>query len=155
MPETTDEVRSTNPTDPAKIQVGDYMAFTYWGKIKQINGPHDLLVTNLDTGTDFSVRGRELIVTAATADRSQETKKVNQTQLLEILVTCYNRPFTVDFEKDDGSPRTMRCRLIKPDPLRGRSQVEDLEQPANARIRLINHRTVSRLVVDGVEYVAK
>ena len=58
--------------------------------------------------------------------------------------------------KQDGTERTLRGKLVKPEPLLGRSMVEDLDSDDKKnRLRQVDHRTINWLVVDGVKYTVK
>jgi hypothetical protein len=78
-------------------------------------------------------------------------------------MSSWNRPFTVTFRKQDkegsvgkGEVRKLRGRLIEPDPIFGRSKVEDLDiEDPKKRFRLVTHLAIDELVVDGVRYIAK
>lgn len=149
--------RKINKLTPNKVKLGDLMGVVYFVKVESIPVPGEhIVVKDLDQDQgEINVRGSSLIKNSFSADQYEEVVKLNQTEVLEIFVTCYNRPFTVVFDKDNGEERTLRGRLISPDNLRGRSKVEDLDQPANKRIRLVDHRTVKSLVVNGVKYEVK
>lgn len=151
----TDDDRTVHPTDPTKVKAGQYMAFINWVKVKDAINPDHVVVTDVDGGGDIQIRGRSLVAGAFSADLFEETKKVTKTAAAEVLVSSFNRPLTVTFLKADGTERTMRCRLVKPEPLLGRSMVEDLEQADGNRVRLVDHRTIEWLIVDGVKYVVK
>lgn len=142
-----------NP-DVSAIKPGDLMAFVYYCKVKKAEGER-LEVRNLDAEMDFEVKGAELIEKGSSADQFSETVQVTKTKAAELLVSSHNRPLTVCFEKTDGSKRTLRGRLITPEPLLGRSMVEDLDISDGHRLRLVDHRTIKWLVVDGVKYVVK
>jgi hypothetical protein len=80
---------------------------------------------------------------------------VTMTRAAEILITSFNRPLTVRFVKKQGGERVLRGRLLRPEPLLGRSYVEDLDAKGDSRIRLVDHRTIKCLIVDGVKYTVK
>lgn len=103
----------------------------------------------------FSVNGQELIDRAFSADQYVTEERVTMTQAAEILISSYNRPLTVCFTKQGGEQRVLRGRLIKPEPLLGRSSVEDLDVKDGHRIRLVDHRTIQYLIVNGKKYVVK
>ena len=130
------------------------MAFVYYAKVKRASS--DVLdVESIDKkGMDFKVEGKELIENGFSADQYDEEEKVSMTRAAEILVSSYNRPLTVCFDKNDGTERVLRGRLVHPEPLLGRSMVEDLDLPSD-RFRLVDHRTLKFLVVDGVKYSVK
>ena len=136
------------------VNKNDLMAFVYYGKVADIAG-EVLKVKNSDSDMDFQVQGKELIERGCSADQFQEEIKVTKTRAAEILITSYNRPFTVCFEKQSGGgERVLRGRLVAPEPLLGRSMVEDLDlAPNEHRQRLVDHRTIKYLIVNGSKYV--
>lgn len=141
---------------PSNVKVGDLMAFVYWGEVTSATkGGEKLKIKSVDTNNEFFVDGRDLIETAFSADRYNNTQSVTKTEAAEILVSSYNRPFTVAFTKADGSTRTLRGRLIKPEPLLGRSMVQDLDISDGESLRQVDHRTISSIVVDNVKYEVK
>lgn len=159
QPTDTDE-RKFHKVNPDKVQKNDLMALTYWVKIKDIISVGTTLqVDGVDEGIgNFKVDGKALIANSVSADQYSEEVKLSKTKICEILVSSYNRPFTVCFTKQDGSERVLRGRLIAPEPIFGRSRVEDLDlekTDKEDRMRLVTHLTVRWLVVDGVKYTVK
>jgi hypothetical protein len=151
-----DTERKVHKTDPSKVQTGDVMAIITYVKVKTVApDKKSLLITDLDNGSgDISMQGAELIRNALSADRYEEEVQVGKLEAAEILITSHNRPLTVCFDKADGEERILRGRLVKHEALLGRSMVEDLENPnPKDRVRLVDHRTLKWLVVDGVKYV--
>ena len=142
-----------NP-DPNAIKNGELMAFVYWCKVKNVK-PDQLQVQNLDAPMDFEVNGSDLIERGFSADQFKEEIKVTKTKAAELLVSLHNRPFTVSFEKSDGTKRILRGRLVTPEPLLGRSMVEDLDITDEHRLRLVDHRSIQYLIAEGVKYVVK
>jgi hypothetical protein len=157
------EDRRTHQTDPAKVKPGDLMAIIHYVKVNAINGARDQMdVAPLEKmGTNIKVTGRDLIANALSADYFAEEVTTTMTDVAEKLVTSHNRPLTVCFIKqakkgeEDGEERVLRGRLVKHESLLGRSYVEDLDKTENDRIRLVDHRTIRWLVVDGVKYTVK
>lgn len=148
--------RTVHKVDPVKVKVGDYMAFTYWVKVKEVRSGDCLIVSNLDGESgDMAIRGQPLIVSSSSAEQYSEEVKVSKTAAAEILINSFNRPLTVSFQKADGQERVMKCRMIKHESLLGRSTVEDLEKPPKENVRLVDHRTLNYVVVDGVKYSVK
>lgn len=147
----------THKLNCSKIQKGDVMAFFYYVKVKEVNTPcEELIVTALDgTHSDIKITGKDLIEASYSADQVLEEQKVTKTQAAEILTHSSNKPFTVSFLKQDGSERVLKGRLIKSEPLLGRSMVEDLEEIGVNRLRQVDHRTINWLIVDCVKYVVK
>ena len=139
------------------VRTGDLMCFSYWGKVDLVRGPGNVMVEDVDHGNKFNVTGTNLIDAAYSADKYDTTKSVTKTEAAEILVGSKNVPFTVVFTKDNGEERTLRGRLIKPEPLLGRSYVEDLDLGSDDknRRRQVDHRTISEIIVDGTKYVVK
>lgn len=152
------EERKTNATDPKKVEKNHLMAFTYWAKVKEVRSNGEaLIICDLDNGnTEIQVTGKELVARAYSADQYAEEEKVGKTKAAELLVSSPNRPFTVCFEKQDGTERVLKGRLVQPEPLLGRSMVEDLEATdPKGRLRQVDHRTIKYLIVDGVKYTVK
>lgn len=155
--DTTMTDRKKNKVNPTQVKVGDLMAFTYYAKVEQVDaGGTRLTVSDLDSGmSKITVDGKELVENALSADFFAEEEKVSMTHAAEMLVSSYGRPFTVCFEKATGEERVLRGRLIAPEPLLGRSRVEDLEAPKDKRTRLIDHRTILWLILEGVKYIVR
>jgi hypothetical protein len=145
-------------TDPSKVKTGDLMAFVYYGQIRSISsqaGQAHLIVSDIDTGMEFNVIGSDLVQKSFSADQYKSEEKVTMTEMAEKLVESYNVPLTVVFTKANGEERTLRGRLVKPEPLLGRSKVEDLDLKDGNRFRLVDHRTMKELIVCGVKYTLK
>lgn len=143
-------------TTPSQVKPGDLMTFAYWSKVKSVHsGGTRLLVENVDNKEEFSVEGASLVEKAFSADRYSKTETVSKTEAAEKLVSSFNVPFTVVFEKSDGTNRVLRGRLVKTEPLLGRSMVEDLDVKKGNPLRQVDHRTIESLVVNGVRYVVK
>jgi len=142
--------------DPRKVKRGDLMSFTYFGFIRDAYSVRqtELVVEGLD-GDTFKVTGDSLIENASSADQYLKTKKVNKTEAAEILIASHNRPFTVCFTKADGSQRVLRGRLLRHEPLMGRSYVEDLEIKSGHPLRQVDHRNIVYLIVNGIKYTVK
>ncbi len=151
--------------DPTRLKAGDLCAFIYWGKVENVsingpswmpNGDRVVRVRGICGAPEsFTVNGNDLIAEGWSADQYGSEETVSQTEAIEILVRSFNRPFTVVFRKESNELRTLRGRLINPDPLRGRSQVEDLDVTKGSPLRLVDHRTLSMLIVGGVKYLVK
>lgn len=142
-----------------KIKAGDLMAFIYWTKVRSVSGSGQSLtleVEDLDNNNDpIRVYSKQLVEKSFSADQFEKEEKVTKTRAAEVLVHSTNRPFTVSFQKTDGEERVLRGRLVKPEPLLGRSMVEDLDLKGVNRLRQVDHRTINYLIVDGVKYVVK
>jgi hypothetical protein len=151
--------KTTHAVDATRVARDEILALTYYVKVKQnvsYGQVARLHVDDLHQGIrDITVEGRELIGSARSADQFAETQNVSMTKATELLVGANGHPFAVTFKKADGSERKLRGRLLQPEPLLGRSMVEDLDEPAGKRIRQVDHRTISSLILDGVRYVVK
>lgn len=150
----TEDERVKHPVAADKVKTNDLMAFVYYAKVKKVDF-NCLEVHDLDADVDFGVDGRALIERSYSADQYQEEIKITKTRAAELLISSYNRPLTVCFEKLDGEERLLRGRLIVPEPLLGRSKVEDLDLDGGHRMRLVDHRTIKYLIVDGIKYIVK
>lgn len=154
------EIRKSNPVEPTLVKKGELMAFIYWVKVEDaLKGGDDLNVEDVvGVAGKIRVQGKSLVAGSLSADQFKEVVKVSKTALAQLLVDSSNRPFTVVFEKQDKTDRTLRGRLISHEALLGRSMVEDLDLPLDTqggRVRLVDHRTLKNLIVDGVKYEVK
>lgn len=161
-----DTERKANPTDPSKVAPGHILAIIHYVKVAEIRPDASLmsvapLVTGGKPSPNIIVEGRELIGQCLSADYFAEEIKTTMTDVAQKLVESHNRPLTVCFTKqpgkgqEEGEDRVLRGRLLSHEALLGRSYVEDMERPENDRVRLVDHRTIRWLVVDGVKYVVK
>lgn len=160
----TTRVEHVDRVDPNKIKVNDLMTFAYWGKIEAVdknqsniwmNFEPTVQVKNILDGKSFTVHGNELIKNSYSADQYHTEEKVTQTRLAEILVSSFNVPLTVEFIKLDGTKRTLRGKFIKNEPQMGRSYVVDLDISDKNKTRLVDHRTLQSIIVNGVKYMLK
>ena len=159
--------RTINEVIPSKVKTNDLMAFVNYVKVKSVMaGGDELIVTDLDHNKrDIKIAGPALIRNSLSADQFATTEKVTKTEAAEILISLHNRPFTVCFLKTDKSDtkadkveRVLRGRLIKHEALLGRSMVEDLDESVDSpkgRVRLVDHREIIYIIVEGIKYVVK
>ncbi len=151
-------------TDPAEVEKGHLVAFIYWAEVQEVeenDGDYKVTVQDLDRDTAFAVSGNELIGASMSADIYNEEVRANQSDVILAMMKLYNTPFTVCFDKKDGTERTIRGRLIEPDGLRGRSKVEELIDadgkpvPTEKRFKQVDHRTIKWLIANGVKYIVR
>jgi hypothetical protein len=155
---TDDDLLSIHKPFASKVKNGHLMALVTYVKVADTRAGGDhLKVSNVDEGVrEFEIHGRDIVESSYSADQYEEEKPVSKTKLAEILVNSHNLPFTVVFDKENGEERTLRGRLVHPEPLLGRSKVEDLDLPKTEhRLRLVDHRTIKSLTVNGVKYTLK
>ena len=137
-------------------KVGELLAVTFWTKVDRIDGTEKLLVEDLERGNKFHIQGKDLIDSTLSADEFSKTEKITKTAAAEKLISLHGIPFTANFDEQSGKNRTLRGKLINPEPLLGRSYVEDLDIPLGEhRLRQIDHRTLKWLICQGVKYVVK
>lgn len=138
----------------SEVKKGHLMASINYVIVESKSGTQ-LATKDVDSGESLYIRGVSLIEECLSADQFHSEEKVTKTRAAEILTSSYNRPFTVCFDKADGEERTLRGRLVHPEPLLGRSMVEDLDLEGKNRARLVDHRTLKWLIVEGVKYIVK
>jgi hypothetical protein len=165
--------RRSHPIDPFKVEKGHLMMIAHYVSIQNVQPSlgglfsvnvkdHDVLGAR-GTPMTWDRTGIELVRCMLSADQYAETVKLSRTEIVKILMSSWNRPFTVTFRKQDkdgavgkGEVRRLRGRLIEPDPIFGRSKVEDLDvEDPKKRFRLVTHLAIDELIVDGVRYIAK
>lgn len=139
----------------SKVRKDDLILHSNWCQVLTADR-HTIRVNDLNGQGQFEIHGKDLVEQSLSADHFDQTERVSMTDLAEQLVNARNVPITVVFEKKDGSERKLRGRLLKPEPLLGRSYVEDLDiEHGQNRKRLVDHRTIKSLIVLGVKYELK
>lgn len=148
------------------VKTGDLMALVTFvkvtaksgvanaGSLRRLAPPKISVQTTDGSNAVFDVEGQELVEQMFSADRFTSTKEMTKTQLAEKLVSSYNVPFTVEFEKQNGELRKLRGVLLEPEPLLGRSKVRDFDASVDG-LRLVDHRTLQSIIVKGVRYTLK
>lgn len=150
-------MKKINKITADKIQSNDIMAIVHYVKVTSVKpDKFEFFATDVDNpANSMKIQGKEIIEAAFSADRFLEEQKVSKTAAAEFLVNSPNRPFTVNFTKTDGTERTLRGRLVCPEPLLGRSMVEDLDENGGHNLRQVDHRTINWLIVEGTKYIVK
>ncbi len=145
----------TNPTKPADVQFGDVVMIVHYAKVTGNNRQFPKLqVENLDHEMPFEIHGDPLIASCYTADRFTEEVKMARTKICKILMGSWFVPFTVCYDKKDGTERVLRGRLLGLEEVDGYTQAEDLDAPKGDRFRQVDHRTLKWLIVRGVKYTS-
>lgn len=150
-------MKKINKITANKIEPNDIMAIVHYVKVTSVKADKfEFFASDVDNpANSMKIQGQDIIEAAFSADRFMEEQKVSKTAAAEFLVNSPNRPFTVNFTKTDGSERTLRGRLICPEPLLGRSMVEDLDDTSGHNLRQVDHRTINWLIVEGTKYIVK
>lgn len=141
------------PKDRDGHQIGHIVAISKYAKIDKVTSS-EIWLTDLDDGSEFRVVGQELMSKLQSADLFGEEVKVPLTEAAKLVSCLRSSPITVCFEKQDGSERVLRGKLLSTEPLLGRSHFEDLDLPAN-RLRLVDHRTIKWAIIENVKYTVK
>ena len=138
----------------SNLKTGDILSITDYVEVVEV-GHQRIKVKNLDNGVLFSIKGQELLDDTHSASEVKKTEKTPLTKIAERLTASYNVAFEVKFKKANGEDRVLRGRLLGAEPVLGRSYVEDLDidkDDPKGRKRLVDHRTLQYLIVDGVKY---
>lgn len=148
-------MKKINKINASKIKNNDLMAIIHYVKVANVNSnKFEFYGIDLDNpSNNMKIQGKEIIESAFSADYFEEEQKITKMKAAEILVNSPNRPFTVNFTKTDGTERTLRGRLVCPEPLLGRSMVEDLDENTGHNLRQVDHRTINWLIVEGTKYI--
>lgn len=133
------------------MKKNDIVALFRYAKVKAVFSPNHILVTDLETGNDFEINGKELVDDLFNATEVKETKVVSRTEAETQLVNVGHQPITVCFTKQGGDERVMKCKRVG-DAHFGRSLVFDFD---SGSMKQVDHRTLKWLVVNGVKYRVK
>jgi hypothetical protein len=137
-----------------KLKVGEVLSTTIYATIKDVLKDGIVVVDN--HGREFTMKGPKFIEETMTSNYQATTeKKVSRTDVIEALLKAGDSVFTVDFIKQDGSPRTLVGRLLDTENHMGRSNVEDLLTSDKNKRRQVDHRTITSLIIKGTKYVVK
>lgn len=137
-----------------KIKSQDIISLTKYAAVKSLFG-NVLKAVDLHDGKEFEIHGKDLQEACMSADFFDDTQNVTKTELAEILVKSYGKPFTVVYDTTTKKDRKLRGRLLSSESILGRSTVEDLDKPDGDRIRLVDHRTLKSIVVDNIKFTLK
>jgi hypothetical protein len=137
-----------------KFEQGNVVSLTHYVTIDKIESDGSLQVSDLDRNMKFKVKGDEILGSMKSASYYTKTEKISKTELAKKLTESFNVPFSVNFDKADGTTRTLVGRLIAPEPLLGRSKVFDFED-TKAVFKQVDHRSLHWMIVDGVNYEVK
>ena len=141
------------------------VARTFYAKVKEVfpgvkhdfsrGGPREMECMDLEDKSHYSVRGSELIGKFVSADTWKTEVQVPRTQIAQALIGAGALPFTVCFLKSKGVERILRGRLLEHEDLLGRSMVYDFDVESGAPMRMVDHRTLLWLILNGVRYTLK
>lgn len=138
------------------MKKGTVLALLKYARVKEVLSDGTVFVEDLDDGLEFGLRGKDLLGSVFSADAVEQEKEVSRTKLVQVLTEAGDKPFTVTFVKSDGSERTLVGRYAGTETIFGRSNVIDLEIPADQhRLRQVDHRTITSIIFDGVRYTLK
>lgn len=135
-------------------KANDVVAIVRYAKVHKAVG-ESVELEDLDDKTKYSIRGKDLLNSLRSASLFNKQEKITLTKAAELVSSSFNTPMTVCFTKQDGTDRTMVCRLLSTEPLLGRSHVDDLEITDGHRLRQVDHRTIKWAIINGVKYVVK
>ena len=107
-------------------------------------------------GREFTVKGPKLIEEAMnSAAQYSKEEKVSKTEAAQLLTSAGDAAFTVVFDKQDGTERTLVGKLVDTENHMGRSNVDDLQITSGSPRRQVDHRTLRSLILKGVKYTVK
>lgn len=137
------------------IRVGEKISYTDYMTVQAVNSRDNSIVVKNAAGQEFTVKGRTLIQSMNSGNQYTNTERISRTEMVEKLETAGDKVFTVVFDKADGEERTLTGHLVSTEAKMGRSQVRDLNVTGSNPLRLVDHRTLKSLILNGVKYVAK
>ena len=143
--------------DIKQLQAGERVSMTDYFTVKEVR-PNAVVVTDSE-GSDITFHGKDLVENKFVSNSQYgKTIKCGKHELVEKLNNSRDRIFTVCFTKKDGSERILTGHLESIEPHLGRTNVIDLEVPANDRTqgrRQVDNRTIKWLVLDNTRYIAQ
>ena len=142
----------------SRFQKGEFVQLIHNCEVTGVDGANCLFVRDIDRNMEFQINGRELVRSVNRSAHFDSEKKLNKTELLQKLRSTRGMIFSCLFKKVDGSDRLIEGIYAGPDEGFGRSYVLDLEklrEGDNNPMRLLDHRTIQYIILDGVKYYLK
>ncbi len=148
--------KKSTKTDFSSIKRGDRLSMTYYLKVNGVNTTEGSVDVTDQNGNNFTIRGKSLIEnTIDSASQFSTVQKISRTEMVDILESAKDTVFTVNFDKQDGTNRTLVGHLLSAEPKMGRSNVADLEVVTGHNARQVDHRTLLWIVLKGIKYTVK
>lgn len=148
--------KKTTKTDFSGIRVGDRMSMTYYLRVNNVNKVAGSVDVTDQNGNNFTIVGKSLIEnTIDSAGQYTNTVKITRTEMVDKLESAGDAVFTVNFDKQDNTNRTLIGHLVSSEPKMGRSNVVDLEVTTGHNGRQVDHRTLNWLILKGTRYTVK
>lgn len=138
----------------SEIKPGDIIQLTHNCEVGSVQG-NVLHVRDKERNINFKIEGAPLISSTKSGSFFNVTKKVTKTELAELLVKSHGVPLTVEYTKQDGEARTLRGYWVGIDDQMGRSYCVDLDVDEEHKTRLVDHRTIQSLILNGTKYLLK
>lgn len=136
---------------------GDFVSITKYGTIAKTfkeRGREVIQIKGSD-GRMFDVKGDKLVEDLINGSDFDKVVNTNLTEMATILSNSNGAPFTVEFLKKDGSLRSLRGILVRPEPVLGRCIVIDVDESietGTTQFRQVDNRTIKSLIIRGVKY---
>ena len=109
------------------MKKGNVVRLVQYLEVTEVGGV-SVVVNDLNRNIDgIKIFGQNLVDSLDSADEFNDVQKVTKTELAAKFVDVKDNVFTVVFEKQDGTERTLRGYMINEETGMGRSQVIDLE----------------------------
>ena len=137
-----------------KINVGDTVQLIYNCQVVGHADGH-LQVIDKERGLTFDIRGNSLIDSLNNADYYERSEELTKTEIAQKLTETHGQIFTVKFTKQGGQDRLLKGYLAKIEPLLGRCYCVDLYAEGATKLRLVDNRTISELIFNGIRYFTK
>lgn len=141
----------------SEIKPGDIIQLTHNCEVASVQ-PGVLHVKDKErgiNGINFKIVGAPLISSTKSGSFFNVTKKVTKTELAELLTKSHGAPLTVEYTKQDGEARVLRGYWVGIDDQMGRSYCVDLDVVEEHKVRLVDHRTIQSLILNGTQYLLK
>lgn len=136
------------------IKVGEVLSSTIYPTVVAIEA--DGIKVKNGAGKEYMIKGPKFIEESmASASQFEKEEKISRTEAAQILISAGDSVFTVVFDKDDGTERTLVGKLVETENLMGRSNVIDLQIVGGHNMRQVNHRGLKSLILKGIKYTVK
>lgn len=132
-------------------KVGDIISRTVYARVADVHRD-TMNGIDLDLRESLRVTGKDFILSFSSAGEVNEEVSATQTFLAETLAAAAGHPFTVCFERKSGAERILIGCLVSHEDRMGRSMVRDFEVTEGSPLRLVDHRTLKWIILNGTRY---
>jgi hypothetical protein len=140
----------------SKLKPGERLSNVSYFEVVSVSPKTETVTVRDANGTELDIVGKDFIEKSLkSSSQFEKTEKLGKNDLAEKLFTSGDTVMTVEFVKQDNTPRTLVGYFVSQDTNLGRSNFIDLNVTSGHAVRQVDHRTIKSVIVNNVKYVAR